>query len=255
MRELFSGGIGGTADVAVLISLYNYAKYIGEALDSVAGQTLDRLELIVCDDCSTDKGPDITARWMERHAGRFCRLRFVGNDVNSGLPCTRNVALALVEAPYTFILDADNFIFPHCLERLRILLEGASEEVAFAYSQRLVFDDADKSSCRLENLPDWDLLRLWFGNYIDAMVLHRTSSLRAMNGYTVEPPFDRIGWEDYELLIRYALRGWRGLKASQPLMAYRTHAGSMIDNMLRKGKDAVLHQAIRDRFPELYRSD
>ena len=76
-----------------------------------------------------------------------------------------------------------------------------------------------------------------------------------MNGYTVEPPFDRIGWEDYELLIRYALRGWRGLKASQPLMAYRTHAGSMIDRMLRKGKDAVLHHAIRDRFPELYRSD
>lgn len=47
MRELFSGGIGGTADVAVLISLYNYAKYIGEALASVAGQTLGRLELIV----------------------------------------------------------------------------------------------------------------------------------------------------------------------------------------------------------------
>ena len=52
MRELFSGGIGGAADVAVLVSLYNSAQYITDALDSVAGQTLDRVELIVCDDYS-----------------------------------------------------------------------------------------------------------------------------------------------------------------------------------------------------------
>ncbi len=255
MRELFFGGIGGAAGVAVLVSLYNSAQYITDALDSVAGQTLDRLELIVCDDCSIDEGPDITVRWMEKYAGRFCRLRFVGNDVHGGLSITRNVALALAEAPYTFILDADNFIFPRCLKRLRGVLEDAPEEVAFVYSQRLVFDDGNRLSCRLENLSDWDPLRLWLGNYIDSMVLHRTRALRSMGGYTVGPPFDRVGGEDYELLLRYALHGWRGIKVPQPLMAYRTYAGSEADTVLREEKKVTLCRAIWDRFPELYGSD
>ncbi len=253
MLELFAGGNGKSAEVAVLISLSNYADYIVEALDSVAAQTLKAMELIVCDDCSTDEGPDITIRWMKAHAGRFGRLFLVRNAANRGRAATLDAALALAEAPYTFILDADNFIFPRCLERLHVLLEESPEAVAFAYSQSLVFDDVNRSSCGLENLPDWDPLCLWLGNYI-AMALHRTSALRSMGGYTVEPPFERVGWEDYKLLIRYALRGWRGVKVSQPLMAYRIHKGS-IDHIFRGEKNAAFYQALWDKFPELYGDD
>ncbi|MCR5220504.1 MAG: glycosyltransferase family 2 protein [bacterium] len=253
MHELFAGGNGKSAEVAVLVSLHNYAGYIGEALDSVAAQTLKAMELIVCDDCSTDEGPDITIRWMKAHAGRFSRLLLVRNAANRGRAATRDTSLALAEAPYTFILDADNFIFPRCLERLRVLLEEASEEVTFAYSQSLVFDDVNRSSCRLENLPDWDPLCIWSGNYI-AMALHRTSALRSIGGYTVEPPFDHGGWEDYKLLIHYALRGWRGVKVSQPLMAYRIHEGS-VGHIFRGEKNAAFYQALWDKFPELYGSN
>ncbi len=252
MHELFADGNGKPAEVAVLISLSNYAVYIEEALDSVASQTLKAMELIVCDDCSTDEGPDITIRWMKEHAGRFGRLFLVQNAANRGRAATREAALALVEAPYTFILDADNFIFPHCLERLCVLLEETPEEVAFAYSQCLVFNDGNRSSCRLENLLDWDPLCLWLGNYI-AMALHRTSALRSMGGYTVEPPFDHVGWEDYKLLVHYALRGWCGVKVSQPLMAYRIHEGA-VGHIFRGEKKSTFYQALWDKFPELYGS-
>ena len=56
MKTLFSAGTGGMPLVSVLISLYNYSQYIEEALDSVASQTLEDIELIICNDCSTDGG-------------------------------------------------------------------------------------------------------------------------------------------------------------------------------------------------------
>ena len=255
MHSLFFHDNSELSAVAVIISLYNYKKYIVEAMDSVALQTLESLELIVCDDCSTDNGPDLVAQWMERHTDRFCRIMLIGNEVNSGLPATRNASLTMVSAPYTFVLDADNFIFPQCLARLRSILEEAPQEAAFAYSQRLVFDEDDPSDCRLENLPDWDPLRLWFGNYIDAMVLHRTSALRTMNGYTTDPPFDRVGWEDYELTMRYSLHGWYGIKAHQPLMAYRKHKNSMVDNIHKVDNNPMLFKSMWERFTELYADD
>ncbi len=255
VRNIFASDNGEQSDVAVIISLYNYEKYIVEAMDSVTAQTLESLELIVCDDCSTDNGPNLVAQWMGQHTDRFCRLMLVRNEVNSGLPATRNASLTMVSAPYTFVLDADNFIFPHCLAKLRSILEEAPHEAAFAYSQRLVFDEDDPSGCRLENLPDWDPLRLWFGNYIDAMVLHRTSALHAMHGYTIDPPFDRVGWEDYELTMRYALRGWYGIKAHQPLMAYRKHKSSMVDSIHKADNNPMLFNSMWARFPELYADD
>ena len=47
MKTLFSAGTGGMPLVSVLISLYNYSQYIEEALDSVASQTLEDIELII----------------------------------------------------------------------------------------------------------------------------------------------------------------------------------------------------------------
>ena len=95
-------------------------------------------------------------------------------------------------------------------------------------------------------------MQLPFGNYFDAMVLHRTACLQKFNGYTTEPPFDRVGWEDYELTIRYALSGYYGIKAHQPLMAYRVHKGSMIDQIRKNDRDRILWDGMRARFPQLY---
>lgn len=251
MKEIFVAGRGGEARVSLLVSLYNYERYIEQALDSVANQTLRDIELIVCDDCSTDNGVQTTTNWLEKHADRFSRTLLVSNDINSGLAATRNQSIACANAPFIFILDADNFIFPRCLERSSLILEESPEDVAFVYAQRLVFNEEDHLNCCLENLPDWNEPLLTLGNYIDAMVLHRKEALCEVGGYAAEPPFDRQGWEDFELWFRYMDFGLRGVKLHQPLIAYRVHGASMIRTTTRKNSTR-LWQAMREKYPHFF---
>ncbi len=251
MKEIFVAGRGGEPRVSVLVSLYNYERYIEQALDSVARQTLRDVELIVCDDCSTDNGAEATARWLRRHDDRFCRAALIANDVNSGLAATRNTSIACARAPFIFILDADNFIFPQCLERSARILEEAADDVAFVYTQRLVFNEQDGSDCCLENLPDWNAPLLTLGNYIDAMTLHRAEALRGVGGYTAEPPFDRFGWEDFEVWFKYMEAGLRGVKLHQPLIAYRVHGASMIRTTTNK-RSELLWRALRKKYSRFF---
>ena len=118
MKTLISAGTGEHPLVSVLISLYNYSKYIENTLESVAKQTLKNIELIVCNDCSTDGGEKIAASWIKKNEKRFCHASLIENNTNSGLPATRNISISYAHAPYIFILDADNFIFPFCLGRV-----------------------------------------------------------------------------------------------------------------------------------------
>ena len=59
--------------ISIVVITYNAEHTIEKALDSVAAQTYQRLELIVTDDCSTDDTLDVVSRWMSKHTQRFER--------------------------------------------------------------------------------------------------------------------------------------------------------------------------------------
>ena len=244
MKTLFSAGTGGMPLVSVLISLYNYSQYIEEALDSVASQTLEDIELIICNDCSTDGGEKVTENWLRKNEQRFCRALLIENAVNSGLPATRNATLSCAQAPYLFILPG----------KTRPALQEAEDDVAFVYSQRLVFTHENRSNCHLENLPDWDIPLLTLGNYIDAMVMHRADMLKRVEGYAAEAPFDRLGLEDYELWFKYMEAGLRGIKLHQPLIAYRVHQSSMLRTTTQY-KESLILQALRNKYSRYFIGD
>jgi|GEM_PF-1304145 len=249
MKVLFCSDRNADARVAVLISLYNYEKYICDALDSVAAQTLHELEIIVCNDCSTDNGAAVTMEWMLRHTERFSRMALIENDSNSGLSATRNVSVAYAAAPYVFILDADNTIYPACLERSLEVLEEAPEEAAFVYALREMFDNENPTGNTLENLLDWNPASFAGGNYIDAMVLHRKSALESVGGFTEDDCFGRLGWEDYELWLKYVRAGMSGIKIHQPLLRYRYHTASMLRATTNRAKNT---ETLWNRLHELY---
>jgi glycosyltransferase involved in cell wall biosynthesis len=211
--------------VTVGISLHNYGRFILEALDSVLAQTLAGVELVVVDDASTDDGADRCLRWMQRHAGRFARAALVHRRANQGLAATRNRALDEATAPLFFVLDADNTIYPRCLERLAAALQAAPE-AAFAYPVLEVFG----AERRLMGTALWNRERLAQGNYIDAMSLVRAACLREMGGYARMPV---TGWEDYDLWCRFAERGWFGVRVPEILARYRVHQSSMLNTITR----------------------
>jgi glycosyltransferase involved in cell wall biosynthesis len=207
------------SELTVIVPLYNYARFVTEALDSVWAQTLEPLELVVIDDCSTDASLEVAVAWARRHAARFNRLLVLRNLANSGLGVTRNAGFAAAETRFVLPLDADNRLLPECCARL--LDEARRSGAAFTYPVIREFGD----SSDLVGVYPYSPARLIGGNYVDAMAIVSTAAWAAVGGYGDT----RYGWEDYDFWCRMAERGLFGQQlAGTPLAEYRVHGSSML---------------------------
>jgi glycosyltransferase involved in cell wall biosynthesis/SAM-dependent methyltransferase len=209
----------GTAHVTVVVPLYNYAGFIGEALASVAAQTLRELDLVVIDDRSTDDSLSVAVDWAQNNVTRFNRISVLRNLANSGLGLTRNVGFDKAETPFVLPLDADNRLLPGCATAC--LDTAQATGAAFSYPIIKEFGGAEG----LRGGSGYDPVRLANGNYIDAMALVSKAAWAAVGGYDHIP----YGWEDFDFWCKLVDRGLRGEQVSgAPLAEYRVHPNSML---------------------------
>jgi glycosyltransferase involved in cell wall biosynthesis len=102
--------------VSVVVPVYNYDQYLGECIESVLTQTYSNWELVVVNNCSTDRSGDIA----EQYAQKDPRIRahhnteFVDTYRNHNIAC-RQIA---PDSVYCKVLCADDWMFPECLERM-----------------------------------------------------------------------------------------------------------------------------------------
>lgn len=207
-------------EISVIITLYNYGHTIQETLESILPQTHNEIELIIIDDQSKDDGVVVAQDFIKKNHQRFASCKLIKHDRNSGLSIARNTAISETRNDYVFILDADNLLLPSCLERLKIALDENPVQ-AFAYSMLQVFSAEDG----VINTLRWSAEQLSHGNYIDAMVLLRKESWKSVGGYS---KLDGIGWEDYELWLKFTSSQMTGILVPNILARYRVHNNSML---------------------------
>ena len=112
--------------VSVVVPLYNYARYVEAALESVIGQTFADWELIVVDDGSTDGGDAIASDYPSRFPSKVRFLSHPGRS-NFGVGATRNLAIRHATGRYVAFLDADDVWLPVKLERQVQILDRFPE--------------------------------------------------------------------------------------------------------------------------------
>ena len=207
--------------ISVLVTVYNYADHIGGALDSIARSTRPDWELIIVDDASSDGSADVVRGWIADHEHTAAIL--LRHPVNRGLARSRNAALAFARGRASFVLDADNEVYPNCLELLAAALEE-EPDAAFAYG--LLERFGAEGSLGLVDIYPWEPERLRAGNYIDAMTLIRTERLRAYGGYRTDRRLH--GWEDFDLWCRMAEAGDRAVQLKRVVARYRMTGHSML---------------------------
>jgi glycosyltransferase involved in cell wall biosynthesis len=98
--------------VTVIMPSYNHARFIGEAIESVLGQTFDDLELIIIDNASTDNTREVVERYLADP-----RVRAIWRKENGGVAVARNEGLALARGRYIAFLDSDDLWLPEKLEK------------------------------------------------------------------------------------------------------------------------------------------
>ena len=223
---------GRAGKVAMIIPLYNYDWCIEECLNSVKQQTIaSDIDVIVIDDCSSDRSADVALDWLKLHGGVFGGWTLLRHEVNAGLARTRNTGIAYCQSSYYFPLDADNRLDPQCIEQClaKMCRNDGHKSLGAVYPSRVLFGDVTylfkKTNISL-TVGEWDPERLTKGNYIDAMALIRKSAWRRVGGYA--DLTERGGWQDYDFWCKFVEYGLYAEYESSAVAFYRTHCNSML---------------------------
>lgn len=97
--------------ISVIMSVYNEEKYLRDSLGSVITQTLEDFELIIVDDCSTDKTVEIIQSFEDP------RIKWIINETNMGLTKNLNKALKLCCGEFIARMDGDDICMPDRLQK------------------------------------------------------------------------------------------------------------------------------------------
>ncbi|HET6226838.1 MAG TPA: glycosyltransferase family A protein [Bacteroidia bacterium] len=98
------------AEVAVLMPVYNAEKHLREAIDSILNQTYTAFDFYIVNDGSTDGSEEIILSYKDP------RIRYLKNEVNSGIVKTLNVGLEAITAKYIVRMDSDDLAVPNRIE-------------------------------------------------------------------------------------------------------------------------------------------
>ena len=219
---------GSAPLVSVLVTSYNHARYVEEALDSLRHQTSGEFEVIITDDASTDGSADVIAAWLAR-TGYPAQL--IRNPVNRGICANRNAALARASGAFVCSLSGDDSYEPDRIGRQLECFLKQPERVAAVYSDMLVVDADGKPKARsfltrtLNGAPppQGELFScILAGNFLPApAVMVRRSAIDAVGGYD-----ESLVYEDLDMWLRLSFRfGFVYLPGL--LVRYRMHANSM----------------------------
>ena len=111
---------------SVIIPLYNKEKFVENAVNSVLQQSFADFEIIIVEDCSTDKSREVVSKIQSN------KIKILHHQSNKGLSAVRNTGIKNSKANYITFLDADDVWKPNYLEKINALIHQFSEAKLFA---------------------------------------------------------------------------------------------------------------------------
>jgi len=200
--------------VSVLMGAYNCAPTLGASIESILLQDHRNLELLVCDDGSSDGTAAVIADW----AGRDGRVRALGNERNRGLAYTLNRCIAAAGGAYLARMDGDDLAHSDRFSKQLAFLE-AHPELGFCGSSIRLFDEGGVWG-EVAYAEKVEARNFLFGNpFAHPTIMFRASCLRGTGGYDEDPKVGRS--EDYALFMDLQASGLRGGNLTEPLLDYR----------------------------------
>ncbi|CAN5672094.1 hypothetical protein BH23CHL8_BH23CHL8_09590 [soil metagenome] len=195
-----------TLDVTIVISCFNQAAFIAEAVQSALDQTRRTLVYMV-DDGSTDRSVQIA-----RDLGVECL-----ELPHRGALATFRAGVEGVTTPFYCLLNGDDVLDPRYVELTRPAMDDP--RVGFVYTGFEWFGAAQK----VVSAPPFDARTLRWGNYAHAASLARKAAYESVGGF--DERFSDYH-EDWALWLAMTRKGWLGVPVDQPLLRYRQHAGA-----------------------------
>ena len=189
--------------VSVITPMYNCEKFISETIESVLNQTYTNWEMIIIDDCSTDKSKQIVKQYIERDK----RIRLIALNENSGAAVARNKGIEVSSGRFIAFLDGDDLWESNKLEKqIQFMTE---KNIGFSFTSYEVISETGidlNKTVRVPNMIDYEGL---LGNTI-------------------------IGSrQDFATWLNILKKGYKAYGIDIPLAKYRIVKGSISNNKFK----------------------
>lgn len=218
--------------VSVVMPVYNGAEFIQKAIESVMIQDV-ALELIVIDDCSTDRTPDIVKQLsdvIKCQQNQFKVIRYIRNEYNIGASGSRNKGVSIATAPWVAFLDADDWWMPGKLKAQLVLLEKTKD--VLCCTARTLADHQGKKLGRI--IPVKSLIT--YKDLLKHNSINCSSVLVRADVIRDYPMTHDDSHEDYICWLHILKNYGKACGINKPYLCYRITEGSKSGNKLKSAK-------------------
>ncbi len=215
--------MGEERKVSVVIPVYNAADTISCALRSVLNQTYGNMEVLVIDDCSTDR----TMQILREYELLDSRIRVFSTDRNSGPGVTRSLGLKKVTGEFIAFLDADDFWLAEKIERQVARFD--KDEVILCYTSIILLNSRRVVQGIVTARSKVGLKRMYLANWIGTSSAMFRSKL---DGSTSMPAL--YARQDYAFWLTLLRRNPGYISGiAEPLVAYVDSPNSVSSNIFK----------------------
>ena len=224
--------------VSVIIPNYNHSRYLKERIESVLNQTYCNIEVIILDDCSTDRSIDI----IEQYRSNTRIKQIIINESNSGSTFRQwQKGFMYATGEYIWIAESDDIAHP---DFLKTIIDRMSEDenivLGFSSMYRIDENGNNQGVINLTTRGGKHIMRgedfirnnMLFGCHIlnaSSAIFRRKALQRVSPEYT-----DYVGSGDYLFWIEIARQG-NVVKVNQPLDYFRNHSNKVTPRVVATG--------------------
>lgn len=233
--------------LSIALTTYNHEDYIEEALNSVYAQKVDvDFEVVIGDDCSTDRTSEIIERFKNHHTN----IRLLEYNENVGYVVNFDKTMKACDGEYIAIFDGDDIMLPGKLQKQIDFLDQHQDHVMVAHKNRSFISETGKTLRYITpkikkpyyTIEDFIQYGNMFGN---------SSKMFRKSAY----PEKGIDYEvnhiaDWYITIMIASRGKIGY-IKEHLLDYRIHSESIMKK-IRGDKHFIDKMYILDQVSKIF---
>ena len=171
--------------ISIIIPVFNVEQYIAECSESCIHQTLKEIEILIVDDCGSDRSIEIA----REYASRDSRIKIIKNAENQKLMLARFEGAKEAKADYIMFLDSDDFLDLNACE---LALQDGFDYIAFGAFQ--FYDGGDKQEfftfekqefLSLEHYTNWLYGQKYPNQSIWGKLIKKEKYLKAINSFNL----------------------------------------------------------------------
>lgn len=190
--------------VSVIMAVYNCEDTVGAAIESILNQTYNNIELIICNDCSTDNTYNVVKEYADKHKDKIVLIQ---NEKNMKLPASLNHCLKYATGRYIARMDGDDLSYPERFEK-QIEFLNAHPDIDLVGTGMAIYNGKEMigKTVRPEHVDKYSLKTQ--PCFCHATILTYKYVYDKLGGYSLEERAVRV--EDVDLWFRFFSEGFNG---------------------------------------------